>query len=266
MGIAKSTSQNYISQFIPTVSGQIAKVFDTNKRSTYADKSSSHQFSQETLRKLMFKIPGLRNMLPEQTDYLGDNKKEINNMAIRALDAFFNPMNHKVDTMSKESKELIRLYDKTGNDAVLPSNPNAYINYNDTQYTMTQKEFNKYKRDFGEAAKKNIKEVMDSDEYKSASDDEKADMIEGVMKYSKDVAKDNFLTSKGENYVKVNEDGEETHYESDNVNEITQATNYSIADYYITKTVTPNLLEGNLETKKKKLGMVSEFGFDAGRN
>lgn len=263
MGIAKSTSQNYISQFIPTVSGQIAKVFDTNKRSTYADKSSSHQFSQETIRKLMFKIPGLRNMLPEQTDYLGENKKEINNMAIRALDAFFNPMNHKVDTMSRESKELIRLYDKTGNDAVLPSNPNAYINYNDTQYTMTQKEFNKYKRDFGEAAKKNLKEVMDSDEYKSASDDEKADMIEGVMKYSKDVAKDNFLTSKGENYVKVNEDGEETHYESDNVNEITQATNYSIADYYITKTVTPNLLEGNLETKKKKLGMVSEFGFDA---
>ena len=263
MGIAKSTSQNYISQFVPTVSGQIAKMFDTNKRSTYADKSSSHQFSQETLRKLMFKIPGLRNMLPEQTDYFGDNKKEINNMAIRALDAFFNPMNHKADTMSRESKELIRLYDKTGNDAVLPSNPNAYINYNDTQYTMTQKEFNKYKKDFGEAAKKNIKEVMDSDEYKSASDDEKADMIEGVMKYSKDVAKDNFLTSKGENYVKVNEDGEETHYESDNVNEITKATNYSIADYYITKTVTPNLLEGNLETKKKKLGMVSEFGFDA---
>ena len=263
MGIAKSTSQNYISQFIPTVSGQIAKVFDANKRSTYADKSSSHQFSQETLRKLMFKIPGLRNMLPEQTDYLGDNKKEINNMAIRALDAFFNPMNHKVDTMSKESKELIRLYDKTGNDAVLPSNPNAYVNYNDTQYTMTQKEFNKYKRDFGEAAKKNIKEVMDSDEYKSASDDEKADMIEGVMKYSKDVAKDNFLTSKGENYVKVNDDGEETYYESDNVNEITKATNYSIADYYITKTITPNLLEGNLEAKKKKLGMVREFGFDA---
>lgn len=263
MGIAKSTSQNYISQFIPTVSSQIAKTFDAKKRSTYADKSSSHQFTQETLRKLMYKIPGARNLLPEQTDYFGDTKKEIDNMAIRALDAFFNPANHKTDTMSKESKELIRLYNKTGNDAVLPGNPNTYINYNDKQYTMTQKEFNKYKKDFGEAAKKNVKEVMDSEEYRSASDDEKAEMIEGVMKYAKDVAKDNFLTSKGQNYVKINEDGEETHYESDNVNEITQATNYSIADYYITKTITPNLLEGNLETKKKKLGMVSEFGFDA---
>lgn len=255
--MGETTLQNYISQFVPTVSGQFARLFDTKKRNSYADNNSNNKFIQETYRGLAYKIPGLRNMLPESTDYYGDAKKETENMLLRAIESFVSPANTRKDTMSKESKELVRLYKKTGNDDVLPSGLQTYINYNDEKYDMSQKEYNQYKKSFGKTFKSNVKELMNSDEYINASDEEKAQMISGIMKYSKDKAKDIYLTKKGEDYSST----------SDKIDDFV-GNKMSVSDYYGLKvSSTVKLGEGetsivNGKNALKNIALVDAFNID----
>lgn len=268
--MAVSTMQSYLSQYIPTLAGQFARFFDDTKRTTMADTGSSHKISQETARKLQYKIPGLRNMLPESTDYYGREKKEYNegviskttgeeNIIDRIYNSFLSPVNKKKDTMSEEDKELIRLYKKTGNDDIIPYSMKQSVQFNDNNYQMTRSEFNDYKKDFGDSYIKNVKSLMQTYDYKQASDDEKAEMIAGIMKYAKDKAKDNYLTDKGEDYVKISEKGERTPYESDKVDEII-GKHYGIYDYYAYKVNAPNVVSGKVEAQKTKLNFARTFG------
>lgn len=256
MGV--STMQNYLSQFIPTVSGQFARLFDDTKRTTMADKNAPNKISQETYRTLAYKIPGLRNTLPESTDYLGREKKEEENKGIRAFDAFLNPANKKKDEMTKEGKEVVRLYQKTGNGDVIPSALAQNIKYNDNNYEMSRKEYNKYKKDFGDTYSDNVKELMKTDAYKDADDNDKAKMIAGVMKYSKDKAKDVFLTDKGEEYSST----------SDEIDDFA-GDKMSISDYYALKvSSTTKVGDGttsivNGQNAYKNIALVDAFDMDA---
>lgn len=259
--MGESTVENYISQFIPTLSGQFARFFDDKKRSTYADADSKFAFGEKVAKTVAYNIPGLRNKLPEQTDYTGQTKKEEVNIAIRAFDSFLNPANKKKDTMTKEDKELIKIYNKTGNDEIIPYDLSSSLKFNDNDYKMSQKEYNKYKRDFGNTYEKNLKELMDTDDYKNATNDEKAEIISGIMGYSKDKAKDNFLTKKGEDYTKTTKKGEKSLYESDKVDSLTN-DNFSVSDYYIYKTNTPNIVNGNVANVKNKINLINTFGID----
>ena len=259
--IGITATQNYLSQFIPTVVGQFARTFDDTKRSTGADKGAKNKISQETYRKLAYKVPGLRNTLPASTDYLGREKKEDENSLLRAFNAFINPSTTKKDTMTKEGKELVRLYNKTGNDKILPYAMAQNAKFNDNNYEMTKKEYNEYKKTFGDAYMKNAKELMDTDEYKSASDDEKATMLEGLINYSKDKAKDTFLTGKGEDYSKTLKSGEKSPYISDKVDSLTN-DDFSIVDYYIYKTYTPNIVNGKEQDVRNRLNIINAFGID----
>lgn len=255
--MGESTVKNYVSQFIPTVSGQFARLFDEKKRTRYADADSKFSFGQELYRELAYKIPGLRNTLPEYTDFTGKTKKEINDL----YNVFLSPANKTKDTMTEQDKELIRLYRKTGNDDILPYRLYSNVKFNDNNYKMSQKEYNKYKKDFGNTYEKNLKELMNNNSYKNASDDEKADMISGLMSYSKDKTKDIFLTDKGEDYRKTTKKGKKTPYESDKVDELTN-NDFSISDYYIYKTNTPNIVSGNVQSVKNKINLINTFGID----
>ena len=249
MGI--TTAQNYLSQFIPTISGQFARIFDDTKRSTGADASSTNKISQETYRKLAYKIPGLRNTLPESTDIYGREKKEDDNTIIRAFNALINPSNVTKDTMTKEGKELMRLYDKTGNSDIIPSYLSQSVKYKDKEYKMSRKEYNEYKKDFGDNFEDNLKGLMKTEDYKKATNDEKAEMIEGILKYAKDKTKDIFLTNQGEEYSST----------SDKVDLLTDR-NFTISDYYVYKTYTPNIVNGKYEAVKNRLSLINTFGID----
>lgn len=226
--IGKKTSQNYLSQFVPTLSSQFARLFDDTKRSTYADKNSSFTFGQETVRQLMYKIPGLRNKLSEQTDYLGNSKKENDNVLIRAFESFLSPANTKLDTSNETTKYLLNLYKQTGESSVLPGKLDQYIEYNNQKYKMTQKEYNTYKKDYGEYAYDEIEQAIHSDDYKSLSKDEQAEVISNIMKYSKYKAKEKFLNSKDVDY------SSKTYSKAEKAEE----SGYAIADFYINKQLT----------------------------
>lgn len=226
--MAKSTSQNYISQFIPTLSSQFARLFDDKKRSTYADKNSSFTFGQETTRQLMYKIPGLRNKLSEQTDYLGNTKKENDNIAIRAFESFLSPSNTKKDSSNKTTKYLLNLYSKTGESGVLPGKIDQYVKYKDKKYDMTQKEYNSFKKNYGTFAYKELQDAINSDDFKELSKDKQAKVVSDIMEYSKFKAKEKYLKFKNVDYTnQIYSKAEKA-----------ENSGYAIADYYITKQIT----------------------------
>ena len=220
----ESTIQSYISQYIPTVFSQFSRTLDSKKRNTYADKNSPWTFGEETLKQVAYKTP-FRTMLPEQTDYLGRTKMENENVFARGFEAFLSPASVKQDTSNKVTKELMRLYKKTGNTEIIPGKPDQYIDYKDEKYDLTQKEYNKLKRDYGTLAAKEIDKAMNNSEYKKLSKDKQAQVISNIMKYSKFKAKENYFTKKDIDY---------TNTQFSNARKAEQS-GYAIADYYISK-------------------------------
>lgn len=87
--------QNYITQFFPTVFSQLASTLDDTKRTTSASKNSPWKFGEETIRKIMYKIPGLRNQLEASTDIWGNEVKQSENIIERAIENFIAPWSSK---------------------------------------------------------------------------------------------------------------------------------------------------------------------------
>ena len=247
--MGQKTAQNYISQFVPTVSSQFARLFDTKKRVTNADKTSGFKFGEETKNQLMYKIPGLRNLLPEQTDYFGETKEEEQNALVRGLEAFLSPANSKKDISTSEAQELLDLYNSTGDTDVLPSSLAKYLKYDGENINMSNKEWNDYKYNFGSTLKENLDELMGNYEYTDATPEQKAEMVSGLMKYSKDKAKDIFLESQGK----------EWEYTSDRV-DAKRDGNFSVAEYYIIKNQAPKVFNGKAEDVQKKISAANDIG------
>ena len=126
------------------------------------------------------------------------------------------------------------------------------MKYDGETLNMSNSEWNAYKGDFGVTFKNNMAELMDNNDYINATEEEKAQMISGIMKYSKDKAKDLYLTNQGIDYSST----------SDKVDNVV-GYNYSIADYYIMKSQAPDLFKGNADAVKKNLDTMSNLNLSA---
>lgn len=219
--------QSYLSQYLPTVFSQFSRALDSKKRNTYADKNSKWKFGEETGKQLAYKTP-FRFLLPEQTDYFGNTKMDEENNLSRGLQSFLSPVNVKKDTSNKVSNELMKLHKETGDSEVIPGKADNYVDYKNEKYEMTQREYNKFKKDYGTLATKEINRALEDTKYQELSKDKQAQVISNILKYSEFKAKDNFLSSKGVDYTNT----------QFNKAKQAQESGYAIADYYITKKVT----------------------------
>ena len=223
--MGESMIQSYSSQFIPTLFSQFARTLDDTKRNTYADKNSKWTFGEETIKKLQYKIPGLRNMLPEQTDYLGNTKKENDNVIKRGIEAFLSPASTKKDTSDKVTKELVKLYDETGDTGVIPGKQDLYIKYQGEKYDLTQREYNQLKRDYGALVNTEVNRAINSNDYQNLSTNEQAEVISNIISYAGFKARNNYMESNGIDYTN-------SKY---NTAKKAEDSGYAIADFYVTK-------------------------------
>lgn len=246
MKAGESTLQNYVSQYIPTLFSQTAKMLDDKKRDTYASKNSPWAFGEETLKQLAYKIPGARNLfLPEQKDFLGRTKKESyisDNKIVNAFEAFFSPINVRKDTSDEVTRELIDIYNKTGGDGLIPNKSayTEYFKYKNKKYDLSKKEYNEFKEDAGEIATKEIEKLINDSDYKELSDDKKAKALKNVMGYSRYKAKYDYFEDKGIDYYNQT---------FNTVREGIKNGEYSLSDYYLDKQSENNKRYKALEKK-----------------
>lgn len=207
-GIAQTMAQNYATQFVPTFSSQVAQVLDDTKRSTKVGADSDFKFVDQTINKLKYKIPFLRETLEPTTDIWGNNVKQTENFIARAVETFLAPYAAKGSTATAVDEEIKALYRETGEDSIIPGIPNSSVTYKDQKYEMSAEEYTAFKQTYGQTAFGLLEELFRTGTYQNADASEKADMIDKVYDYARDVAKQEFLAGHGVEYTNATSEGE----------------------------------------------------------
>jgi hypothetical protein len=189
-GIGTNSIKSYVNQFIPTALGQIAKTTDEYERNTTSTKTGVLPKAIDTTRtQIMNKIPGLRQKLPIKTDIWGQEQKQSDNIALRALENAVFPWARKELNSNNVDKEITKVYENTGESSVFPDTINKNLTIDKKKYVMTSKEFAKYKKQFGETSYELLKNLINSDGYKKLSDSQKQLAIEKIYSYSTEQVK-----------------------------------------------------------------------------
>ena len=251
-GAGESTLQSYVGQFFPTLFSQIAAVSDDKKRSTKASNNSKYKFGEQTVRSVMYKLPGLRQQLEVATDVWGNEKTQSNNIIERAFESFIAPYSKTEDTTTKLDKEIKRVYNETGEGGVIPSVPYAYVRYKNQTYRMSANEYTNYKKTYGQNANKYLNNLISSSAYKTANDDMKAKMIDKVYDYVRAEA--------NEQYFK----GTDVDYSNDELKELKKLRELNInsktlPEYIANKTQISSIRNSNAYTAEQKKNQVKDI-------
>lgn len=211
MGIGKSAIQNYATQFVPTALSQVAAITDDTKRSTKVAADSDFKMLDETVNKIKYKIPGLRNTLEPSTDIWGNEIKQSDNVLTRAFESAIAPYARKEDISTEIDAEIKELYGETGDDGLIPSIPDNYVNYNGEKYNMSAEEYTDFKKTYGQTAYEMLEELFETTTYQNSTSEERAELVNRVYDYARDQAKLNYLAQEGVDYTNATVEGEEVY-------------------------------------------------------
>lgn len=190
-----SAAKSYAGQLMPTSLSKLSNTLDDTKRSSsYIDKNKSMgKIIQGIENQYKYKNPLTHKQLPPALDVWGREQK-TKSAAVRTVNNFLNPTTVKKKNITAVDKEVERLYKSTGDSEVIPSLPNKYMNYKNTQGNQVRKDFTaneytKYVKERNNATLKDIDGLIKTQEYKNLSDEDKAKVISGLFDYNNDKAK-----------------------------------------------------------------------------
>lgn len=231
MAIGENAVQSYIGQFFPTFFSQLASTLDDKKRTTKASNNASWKFGEETIRKIAYKIPGLRNQLEVSTDIWGNEIEQSENIITRAIENFISPATRKEDILSRLDTEIKKVYREVGDTGVIPHVPYGYIQYKDTKYDMSASEYTQYKKIYGQIAYEYLNKLINNSAYHNASYEEKSNMISKVYTYASDKAKQEYLKSQNITYTNSSEDNVDIYKDNSIVDAINNNISLKAATY-----------------------------------
>ena len=185
--IVTSMATNYISQYFPTLFGQVERAFGENQReTTYIDRNSNVGSELQYMwGKIANKIPLYDFSQIPYIDAWG-RTEETGNLFERVLNNFVNPAYVKKERSTEIDGELKRLYD-LGETSVYPSRAKTNTKINGE--FLTAEEYVKYATVKGQTSYDLATKIINSSAYSRASDAEKAYMLSYVYKYADHIAK-----------------------------------------------------------------------------
>lgn len=185
----KNTVKSYFAQYNPTFLGQIARTIDPKRRTTYADKNSIVPSALQTFaQKQLQKIPFASKTLPTYKDQFG-RESVTENVVERIFSNFLSP-GYLADVKDQPvENELTKLYEKTGEIAILPSYASESITVDKQKKNLTAKEYDTFAKVRGNVAYDNLEKLMTSQEYKSMDDEQKIKAIKKIYDYANSVGK-----------------------------------------------------------------------------
>ncbi len=207
--LAWGIGQNYLGQFVPTLSGQIARTVDDTRRTTYVDRESPVPNSiQRFIQRQENKIPGLsQRNLPYLDSWGREDRTE--NPLLRAFENFLSPGYVSKRNTDAVDEELQRLHD-LDYDGVLPSKAQTNTKINDRY--LSKDEYEKLVRTQGSQARNMLAEVIGTPEYQGLTDDEKAAYVKKIFDFSKQIGKleAGMPEEKADSYVLKAKEGQDT--------------------------------------------------------
>lgn len=175
-----------ISQFFPTIFGQVERVFTPGRQTTFVDRNSNLSANmQRFLGNLGNKTPGVDF---HQIDYIDawGRTEDTGDVLPRFLNNMLNPANMKKSGVTDVDDELQRLYD-SGETGVFPQRP-AQNTKIDDEY-LSAEEYVEYAKKRGSESLAVVRKLINSTAYKRMSDADKAAAIKEAYNYANGIAK-----------------------------------------------------------------------------
>lgn len=168
---------------VPTVMKQITDMVDGTQRVSFEyDKPL-----ESAINSVKAKIPGLSQTLAPSVDSMGREIQKYggkNNI----FNVFFNPANVANENVSESAKEIYRVYKQTGDSTILPRVAPYYVNSDGEKIVLDSKQREQLQKRSGTMLEQSLDNMMKNDTYINASDEDKAEMINGLVNYSYNIA------------------------------------------------------------------------------
>ena len=201
--IAKNIARNYVSQYVPSAFGALARTVDDTRRNTYADPNNKNPFNSKFAKQIKNKLPGISMTNEPYINKQGQVEKNEDfgyGIAGRAFLNFISPGYYSTKDIDKYDEELYRLYDSTGDLNAFPSQASKDVTFDKETMKFTDKEYTEWQKKRWQTEAKYVNEFIDSDAYKNLSDDERLATIKDIREYAQKVAKKEFLEGRGKEY------------------------------------------------------------------
>ena len=187
--VVTSALVSYFSQGVPTALGQLNRILEDKRMTTYVDKNSTvlTRGTQQLLGKLSGKIPGMdANRIP-YIDAWGQ-EEETGDVLTRIVNNTLNPAYVSKVEMDGVEKELARLGKVVGS-GVYPSRAAKSFAVNGDTKNLTAQEYVKYAKTLGQGKHEMLEAAFQLDGYKRLSNADKAEMITTLYQYANEKAK-----------------------------------------------------------------------------
>lgn len=187
--VVTSALVSYFSQGVPTALGQLNRILEDKRMTTYVDKNSTvlTRGTQQLLGKLSGKIPGMdANRIP-YIDAWGQ-EEETGDVLTRIVSNTLNPAYVSKVEMDGVETELARLGKVVGS-GVYPSRAAKSFAVNGETKNLTAQEYVKYAKTLGHGKHEMLEAAFNLDEYKRLSNADKAEMITTLYQYANEKAK-----------------------------------------------------------------------------
>ncbi|MCI8410873.1 MAG: hypothetical protein HFJ40_00150 [Clostridia bacterium] len=194
--LGASAVSSYLGQFVPTALGQVAKTIDDKERDTSSTEKGLAKKVDQFKKQQVAKIPIASKLLPARKDVWGNEKTRDSNPLVRAYEVGLAPYNRKKVVEDYTEKELLKVFEDTGEKSVLPGILDKDITINKQKYRLTSEEYNKAKETFGKTSKSMLDSLVKTSEYKQLSDEQKASAIDDIYSYAKEKIKVDYAKGK----------------------------------------------------------------------
>ena len=191
----------YGMQGIPTIGGQAERTGEGVRYTTHTQKGEFlSPDMQYVLGKATAKIPGVDLYQIPYVDAWG-RKEETGGLFERAGNNLLNPAYTSRIEESSMEKELLRLYETTGESGVLPKRAAKTLTVNSEKKHLTGDEYVRYATKKGQTSRILLEALVKNSAYKSASDGEKVKMVGFAYDYANQLAKSEISGETPEKWV-----------------------------------------------------------------
>lgn len=177
-----SAATNYISQYFPSVFGALERTLESQRHSSYTDPNSPIPSDfQYALSQAANRIPGVEYNQVPYIDAWG-NTEDTGSTGMRIFENFISPGYYSETTSSRLERELMELYDSTG-EAVIPERVTMSTKVDGER--LTAEDFEEYVRTLGQTQEDMLNDLTSYAWFDRMSDDEKVEAVQNVQEFAK---------------------------------------------------------------------------------
>lgn len=209
-----SAATSYLSQYIPTLFGQIERTFfEDTRQSTYTNKDAFLPTDvQYAMSQAANKLPGVEYQQADYIDAWG-RKESTGSLAERAFNNFLNPAYVSKDASTSVDDKLQAIYDATGGEYnVFPERVTMNTTVNGEKFTDPEV-YEQYATSLGQKRLELVEDFFNSSTAEALTPQQQGAIIEKLYDYAKQVTQQELMGKKPESSVaKAEEYGDPAEY------------------------------------------------------